>query len=55
MPYDRKPDVTDGDPETIYEDTRPHLRTGLLPGEADITQQSSEINVENHGEHTEKR
>ncbi|MEF2965725.1 hypothetical protein V3851_07780 [Paenibacillus sp. M1] len=37
MPYDRKPDTTDGDPDTIYEDTSPHPRTGFLPEQLDIT------------------
>lgn len=28
---------TDGDPRTIYEDTSPHIRTGFLPGQSDVT------------------
>lgn len=37
MPYDHKRDLTDGDPDTIYEDTRPHTRTGFMPEQPDLT------------------
>lgn len=37
MPYEREPIETDGDPNTVYEDTTPHLRTGFMPEQADLT------------------
>ncbi|RCX23799.1 hypothetical protein DFP94_1011401 [Fontibacillus phaseoli] len=36
MPYEHEPELTDGDPNTIYEDTRPHTPTGFLPEQSDI-------------------
>lgn len=42
MPYDRKRDLTDGDPNTVYEDTRPHTRSGFMPDQPDITALPSE-------------
>ncbi|WP_410768884.1 hypothetical protein [Fontibacillus sp. BL9] len=36
MPYEHEPDLTDGDPNTIYEDTRPHTPTGFLPEQSNI-------------------
>ncbi|MFB5675767.1 hypothetical protein ACE3NQ_24810 [Paenibacillus terreus] len=42
MPYDRRPDITDGNPQTEYEDTRPHMRTGFFPTQPDRTALPSE-------------
>ena len=37
MPYNPTTDETDGDPNTIYEDTSPHTKTGFMPDQDDIT------------------
>ncbi|MED4956981.1 hypothetical protein ABEO75_04205 [Paenibacillus macerans] len=37
MPDDRLPIETDGDPQTVYEDTSPHQRTGFMPEQPDVT------------------
>ncbi|WP_159081855.1 hypothetical protein [Paenibacillus sp. CAA11] len=44
MPYDQRPDETDGDPNTIYEDTRIHnaKRTYPLPTQTRYTTQPTE-------------
>ncbi|CAM4466948.1 hypothetical protein U9M73_05985 [Paenibacillus phoenicis] len=43
MPNQKHENIeTDGDPRTIYEDTSPHLRTGFMPEQTDVTSFESE-------------
>ncbi|CAM4180568.1 MAG: hypothetical protein E7L01_20520 [Paenibacillus macerans] len=42
MPNERISIEKDGDPQTVYEDTSPHLRTGFMPEQLDVTALPSE-------------